>query len=107
MRFEKLIFEHAYTFNGMTPVRRVRTSLILILGLAFFPLGFYLISNRFWGGGFIVMTLAPCFLLYPTIRFFFGGKDSVAAVITTVVVEEVTKRALMGSFDKSKKKKQR
>ena len=51
------------------------------------------------------MTLAPCFLLYPTIRFLFGGKDSVAAAITTVVVEEVTKTALMGSLDKGKKKR--
>ena len=105
MRFERLIFEHAYTLNGRAPVRRVRTSLILILGLAFIPLGFYLISIRFPGSGIILMTLAPCFLLYPTIRFLFGGKDSVAAAITTVVVEEVTKTALMGSLDKGKKKR--
>ena len=56
-------------------------------------------------GGTLVTLLAPCFLLYPMIRFFFfGGKDSVAAVVTTVVVEEVTKGIIKDVLkDKSKK----
>ena len=105
MKPENFVFEHAATFNGKARVRRVRTSLILTLGFAFIPLGIYLIFKGTLAGGFILMTLAPCFLLYPTIRFFFGGKDSVAGVVTTVVVEEVTKSALMRSMDKSKTKK--
>ncbi len=105
MRLERLIFEHGETFNGAKSDRRVRTSLILTIGIAFVPLGIYLIFNDVLAGGFILMTLAPCFLIYPTIRFFFGGKDSVAAVVSTVVVEEITKHLLQRSFDKRKNKR--
>ena len=52
------------------------------------------------------MTLSPCFLIYPIIRFLvFGGKDSVAAVVTTVIVEEVIKSEIKGAIKKSQDKK--
>jgi hypothetical protein len=58
-------------------------------------------------GGSLVMTLTPCLLLYPLIRFLFGGKDSVGAVITTVVVEELMKGQIFKAIDGSSKRKGR
>jgi hypothetical protein len=49
----------------------------------------------------------PILLLYPIIRFLFGGKDSLVAVVGTVVVEEVIKSQIVKKIEKagSKKKK--
>jgi hypothetical protein len=58
-------------------------------------------------GGFLVLTLAPCLLLYPLIRFLFGGKDSVGAVITTAVVEEIVKGEIFKAIERSSRKKRR
>lgn len=93
MGFVNFFLETVETINGKKQFRRVKTSFILLCGFSFIPLGSYLfVAHEMMFGGTLVIFLAPCFLLYPIIRFFFfGGKDSVAAVVTTVVVEEVTK----------------
>jgi len=54
-------------------------------------------------GGFLVLTLAPVLLIYPLVRFLFGGKDSAVAVVTTVIVEEVLKHQIKKAIDKSSK----
>ncbi len=93
MGFVDFFLETVETINGRKQSRRVKTSFIVLCGFSFIPLGIYLfVAHEMMFGGTLVTLLAPCFLLYPIIRFFFfGGKDSVAAVVTTVVVEEVTK----------------
>jgi hypothetical protein len=93
MNFLDIFFETVETLNGKKQSKRIKTSFILLCGFSFIPLGIYLlVAHEMMLGGTLVTLLAPCFLIYPIIRFFFfGGKDSVAAVVTTVVVEEVTK----------------
>ena len=103
-----MIFETVETINGNRKIRRVKTSFIVLCGISFLPLGIYLILNEIYFGATLIVLLAPCFILYPIIRFFcFGGKDSVAAVVTTVVVEELTKSTLKDVFSRNKKRRRR
>ena len=53
-------------------------------------------------GSLIGTLIAGYFILYPFIRFFFGGKDSIAAAIATKVVEGIIVHEII---KKSKKKK--
>ena len=43
-------------------------------------------------------------MLYPLVRFLFGGKDSLVAVATTAIVEEVLKDKIGKSFEKKKRR---
>lgn len=70
---------------------RLRSSLFYWSGLVAFISGIVLLGKDVMAGGFLVLTLAPCLLLYPLIRFLFGGNGGVVPAITTVVVEEVLK----------------
>ena len=98
-----MFLETVKTINGNREIRRVKTSVILLLGVLFIPLGlFLLIKFEMLFGATLIIFLSPCFLLYPIIRFFVsGGKDSVAAVVTTVIVEEVIKSEIKGAIKKS------
>ena len=106
MRFSNFFFETVETINGKRQSRRLRTSFIFLCGFSFIPLGIYLVvAHEMLFGVTLVILLAPCFLLYPIIRFFFfGGKDSVAAVVTTVVVEEVTKGVITNAIKNASEK---
>lgn len=84
-------------------VTRLRSSIFYLGGLASFIVGILLILNEQLGGGGLVLFLAPCLLLYPVVRFLFGGKDSVAAAVTTVVVEEVLKNEIRKAANKKRK----
>jgi len=100
MTMSEVFLETVETINGKKRFRRLKTSFILSCGFLFIPIGLYLVlAWEIMFGGTLVVLLAPCFLLYPAIRFFlFGGKDSVAAVVTTVVVEEITKAKIKDVF---------
>jgi len=101
-----MIYETVKTINGKREIRRIKTSIIILAGLACFCLGVYLVIQEIMLGGALILTVSPCLLLYPLIRFiFFGGNDSTAAVVTTVVVEEAAKYLLKESFKDKKKKK--
>ena len=102
-----MLMETVKTLNEKQEIRRVKTSVILTLGVSFIPLGLYLlIKFEMLFGATLIILLAPCFLLYPIIRFFVsGGRDSVAAVVTTVVVEEVIKSQIKGAYKKSQTNK--
>ena len=93
-----MILETVKTVNGKRAITRVRTSVILIVGFSVIPLGIYLlIAYEMLFGLTLILFFAPCFILYPLIRFFIsGGKDSVAAV----VVEEVTKATIINQVKK-------
>mgnify|MGYP000627941197 CR=1 FL=1 len=101
-----MIFETVTTLNERQEIRRVKTSFILLCGFLFIPLGLYLvIAHEMLFGLSLVILFAPCFILYPLIRFFIsGGKDSVAAIVTTVIVEEVVKSQLKTSYKNRKDK---
>ena len=74
----------------------INSSFFYLSGLGFLVLGVILISNKIWifVGLAMVLTVFPCLMLYPLIRFLFGGKDSLGAVVTTVIVEEVLKNQI-------------
>ena len=101
-----MLLETVKTINGNREIRRLKTSVILLVGLSFIPLGIYLlIEFDMFFGATLIIFLSPCFLLYPIIRFFvFGGKDSIAAVVTTVVVEEVIKSKIKDTCKKNQNK---
>lgn len=82
---------------------RVKSSNIYLLGLLFLFGGLFLLQKGITFGGFMSLTLFPICMLYPVIRFLFGGKDSVAAIVTTVVVEEVLKKEIGKKIDRKRK----
>jgi hypothetical protein len=98
------IHETVEALNG-TKITRLKSSLFYWAALISFVSGIYLIIQKVMFGGVLIIILAPCFLLYPLIRFLFGGKDSAAAVVATVVVEEVLKSEIksLGSGKKRKR----
>lgn len=99
------IYETVKTLNGNN-VTRIKSSIFYWLSAILFILGVHLLTKQILFGGFLSLTLAPFLILYPPIRFLFGGRDSVAAVVTTAVVEEVLK-AKIGDALSDKKKKRR
>ena len=100
------LFETVQILNGNT-VTRIKSSAFYYTALVLFPIGIYLLTREIYFGATILITLVPCLLLYPLIRFLFGGKDSVAAVVTTIVVEEVVKAKVSDALREKKKKRRR
>ena len=86
-------------------VTRLKSSLFYWGAAAGLGIGIFLLSREVFVGAFLVLTLTPCLLLYPLIRFFFGGKDSLAAAATTFVVEELLKREIGKAADRSTNRK--
>ena len=82
---------------------RIRSSVFYWSSLAAFVLGAFLISDEMYIGAFFVMTLSPFLLLYPLVRYLFGGKDSIGVVITTAIAEEYLKSELKRAVDKRSK----
>ena len=108
MQLSDVFYETVKTLNGKRQVRRLKTSFILTCGVLFIPLGIFLLYQEKGFGFFLIVPVAPCFLIYPAVRLlFFGGKDSVAGVVTTVVIEEVTKAKIKDSFKKRRRKKRK
>jgi len=92
-------------FHGR--VRHIRTSIFLVLSLVSLILGIVLIAARYDAAGAILLiTVAPCCLLYPAVRAtFFMGKDSFLAVIVTFVLEELLKHKIKKKIQKIGEKK--
>ena len=85
-------------------VTRLKSSLFYWGGLLSIIGGAYLLSEKMMFGGFLILTLAPCLFLYPLVRFFFGGKDSLGGIVATVVVEEALKSKINNVGKKKKKR---
>ena len=96
-------YETVRALNGNC-VRRLRSSLFHWGALVAFIAGIILVAQEVWVGGFLALTLAPFLLLYPLVRFLFGGKDSAVAVVTTVIVEHVLKDQIGKAIDKESRK---
>ena len=86
-------------------VTRLKSSIFYWGALTSLILGTVLLSNAIVAGGFLVLTLSPCLLLYPLIRFLFLGKDSIGVVVTTIVVEELLKNEIRKSVDRFSRKR--
>lgn len=99
-------YETILAFSG-NYVTRIKSSIFYWGALLAFGSGIAFLYNQYMVGGFLVLTLAPCLLLYPLIRLLFGGRDSVGAVITTAVVEEVVKGEIFNAIERSSRKKRR
>lgn len=99
-------FEEFQTLKGSVE-RRLRSSLFNWGGLVAFIAGIALLSNQVVGGGFFAITLALCLILYPFVRFLFGGKDGVVPAITTAIVEEVLKHQIIKASDREPRRKRR
>jgi hypothetical protein len=77
------------------PVERVRTTLILRTAYLLIFISIILLwaglvygkSILFNVGLFALLTVTPFLLLYPLIRFFIGGKDSLLGIALTVAIE--------------------
>ncbi len=102
----KPLYETVESLNG-NKVTHLKSSLFYWGGLISIAVGIYLITEENRIGGFLVLTLAPCLLLYPLVRFFIGGKDSIGGVIATVVVEEVLKHKIENRLTKKGKQRKR
>ena len=98
-----MIFETVETLRG-NKVERIKSSLFYLLGICCLPVGYFLITNDIILGAFLILTACPFFLLYPLVRFMFGGKDSVAAVVATVVIEEVLKGEIKNAGNKNRRR---
>ncbi len=95
--------ETVEAING-NKVTRLKSSLFYLGSLLSMGVGIYLISENLMFGGFLILTLGPFLLLYPVVRFFIGGKDSVGGVIATAVVEEVLKRKIENALQNKGKR---
>lgn len=87
-------------------VPRLRSSFFYWASLGSIVAGVVLLNRGSLVGASLILTLAPFLLLYPPIRFLFGGKDSVGAVVTTAIIEEIFKYKLFQALDKSRNRNQ-
>ena len=99
-------FEIIRTERG-EETKRIRTSTFYLGSLISFTTGIYLIRNEVFFGFFLAFTATLCLILYPLIRFLFGGKDSLAAGIATVVAEEFIKSQIIKKTDSSRRRRKR
>ena len=84
------VYETVETMRG-NKVERIRSSLFYVAGFVCLVIGVVLVTQAAWIGAFFILTACPCLFLYPSVRYLFGGKDSVAAVVGTVAIEEIVK----------------
>jgi len=102
-----LLIEDFTTVNGSNK-KRVRSSVFVILSMVSLILGLVLLNFGYLKLGILCwVTVFPILLLYPIIRFLFGGKDSLVAVVGTVVVEEVIKSQIVKKIEKAASKKKK
>jgi hypothetical protein len=95
----ELFYETILTLNG-SRVRRLKSNLFYFLSTFSFIFGVALLISEKTAGYFFLFTLFPIFLIYPLVRFFFGGKDSLAGVVVTVVTSELVKQKLINKIDR-------
>jgi hypothetical protein len=105
------ITETVRNLNGQ-PVERVRTNLILrvaylmiFISIVFIWAGLsYDKSILFNAGLFALLTVTPFLLLYPLIRFFIGGKDSLLGIALTVAIEVGLKNKINKAIEKHERR---
>lgn len=86
-------------------VTRIKSSLFCWAAVGAFATGIYLVSQEVMFGGFLILTISPCLLLYPLVRMMFGGKDSIGSAVVTVVAEEYLKSKAKDAVEKSSRRR--
>lgn len=105
------ITETVRNLNGQ-PVERVRTNLILratylliFISIVFIWAGLSYDKAIFFNVGiFALLTVTPFLLLYPLIRFFIGGKDSLLGIALTVAIEVGLKNKINKAIEKHERR---
>jgi|LakMenEpi03Aug12_release.lakeMendotaPanAssembly.Ray.scaffolds.fasta_scaffold2969549_1 hypothetical protein len=78
--------------------------LCLVSGLIFFWLSIaYGIRYMSTFGGILTFFVFPVTLVYPVVRFFMGGRDSVLGLVISVVLEEYLKGKIKNKMREDKK----
>ncbi len=93
-------------------VYRIKTGVIigggllcLVLGFIFFWLSIaYGIRYMSTLGGILAFFVFPVTLVYPVVRFFMGGRDSVLGLVISVVIEEYLKGKIKNKMREENKK---
>jgi hypothetical protein len=101
---QKIFFEDLTLQNGSIHTR-FKSGFFYSASIIAFVSGFIMLFNDLPLGGFLILTASPFFLLYPLVRFFFGGKDGLLPAVVTFVAQEVIKSKIQSSLDKNKKKR--
>lgn len=83
-------------------ITRIKSSLFYFGGLLSVVIGILMIFSQIPGGAFLFLN-CTIFFLYPSIRFLFGGKDSIAGAITTVVFDAYIKSKIEENYKKKRK----
>ena len=85
-------------------VTRLKSDFFHLCAFIAFIAGVWMLANGRQLGLLMILTLTPCLILYPLVRFLFGGKGGVVPVIATVVIEEVLKYKIEKAINKKPKK---
>lgn len=99
----KVFFEDIRLHNGDIHTR-FKSDLFYFVSIISFISGCILVLNDRNFGAFLVLTASPFFLLYPLVRFLFGGKGGLLPAAVTFVAQEVIKTKIKNSLDKHNKR---
>ena len=106
MEFKEEIrnFKNERVYRIKTGVIIVGGLLCLVSGLIFFWLSIaYGIRYMSTIGGILTFFVFPVTLVYPVVRFFMGGRDSVMGLVISVVLEEYLKGKIKNKIREDKK----
>ena len=98
-----IFFLEEYETLRERKIVRVKSAIFYWAGAVCLGVGIYLVTKEIWLGASLILTAFPFFVLYPLVRFFCGGKDSVLSVVATAVVEEWFKHEIGKRADKKRK----
>ena len=101
---QKIFFEDLRLEDGSIHTR-FKSGLFYYASIISFISGWIMLINDLPLGGFLIITASPFFLLYPLVRFLFGGKGGLLPAVVTFLAQEVIKSKIQSSLDKNKKKR--
>lgn len=94
--------EEVINWKGQKVVR-VKSGFILLLGLISVISGAVLYVNNYSWGTLLILN-STMFFIYPIVRFFIGGKDSIAGIVGTAVADAYIKNKIDASIKKRSKR---
>jgi hypothetical protein len=100
---ENFLTEEIVLSNGTKHIR-IKSSIFYWTSFFSFALGIIFLYNNLPLGGLLILTASPFFLLYPLIRFLFGGKGGLLPAVITLVAQELLKNKISNGFKKDRNK---
>lgn len=86
---------------------RITTSFFYVVALVLIASGVILFRAEIEGIGFSMVTVSPLFMLYPPIRFLFGGKGGLVPAAVTVLAERYLTYKISSALEGDKKKQRK